>query len=143
MAPTRHTLGYGLAAAMALGCGGSTALRSDAGTDVVAADVVAPVDAVAPRDVTVDAGPLNACVTAADCAWSEIRAEINAPADCPCLLGCPNTVLNRDVAARRQRQYQALCTPGRSGNGQPCPIDDCAMPPALLCRNGLCVAPGG
>lgn len=142
MATARRLQGYGLVAAIALGCGGSTALRTDAGPDVTAVDVVT-VDVVTPRDVAVDAGPPNACVTAADCAWSEIRTEINAPADCPCLLGCPTLALNREVAARRQRQYTALCTPGRSGNGQPCPIDDCAQPPALQCRNGLCVAPGG
>lgn len=125
-----------------VGCGSSTGLQSgsDAATD-------ATNDIVTPRDAVVVDAPSTAsytsCQTAADCQWGEIRHEILAPTDCVCLLGCPSTALNRATVARRNAQYMALCTPGRDGNGRPCPIDDCGGPPALECRMGACVPPGG
>jgi hypothetical protein len=82
----------------------------------------------------------DACTVAADCGWGEIEQEINSSADCPCLLGCPFTPLSTTTIARRQAAYQSLCTPGQDGQGNPCPIDDCASPPALACTAGHCVA---
>jgi len=89
----------------------------------------------------VDAGPPNACTVASDCTWGEIDHEILSRADCICLLGCPHLEQNTATAARRMAQYQALCTPGRDANGNPCPVDDCVYLPALGCVGGFCAAP--
>ena len=109
------------------GAGGST----DAGRDTGGPDLRPPVDA----------GPPNACATASDCTFGEIDHEILSRADCICLFGCPFIAESKTTAARRMAQYQALCTPGRDATGNPCPIDDCALPPTLMCVNGGCVAP--
>jgi len=88
--------------------------------------------------VSTDAGPDDTCSVTADCAWGEIDHEILSAADCPCLLGCPHLVESKTVVNRRQAQYGSLCTPDKDGQGNPCPIDDCAMPPALECNAGRC-----
>lgn len=85
-------------------------------------------------------GPVDACMVPADCAWGEIDHEILSPADCPCLFGCPHIPLSTTTVARRNAQYQQLCKPGVDGQGNPCPVDDCATPGALACQAGKCVA---
>lgn len=128
------------------GCGSSTGLQAGSGAATDAA-TDATSDIVTPRDAVVVDAPSTAsytsCQTAADCQWGEIRREILARSDCMCLFGCPSTPLNRATVARRNAQYMSLCTPGRDGNGQPCPEDDCSIPPPLECRMGACVPPGG
>src|SRR4051794_36251300 len=76
---------------------------------VVPADGAA--DAVTLADVPTDTGSPIVCVTATDCTWSEIAQEINSPADCTCLFGCPTIAMNVTTAARRQAQYRMYCTP--------------------------------
>jgi hypothetical protein len=85
-------------------------------------------------------GPYDTCSVASDCAWGEIDREIVTAADCPCLFGCPHLALGAETVKRRQDQYKALCTPGKNGKGQTCPIDDCAQPPPLACNGGKCGA---
>ena len=82
----------------------------------------------------------DACTTDAECGWGEIDHEIASSSDCPCLLGCPYLPLSAATIARRQAAYQSLCTPGQDGNGDPCPIDDCAGPPTIACIAGHCAA---
>lgn len=79
-----------------------------------------------------------ACSAATDCTRSEIDHEIHSAADCVCLLGCPFTIMNVETANRRVAQYQALCTPGKNAQGQPCPVDDCVQPASLACIGGRC-----
>jgi hypothetical protein len=81
------------------------------------------------------------CTVAADCAWGEIAKDILVATDCPCLLGCPSLIQNKTTIDRRAAQYKALCHPGTNGQGNPCPIDDCIMPPPLSCNGGVCVGP--
>jgi hypothetical protein len=88
---------------------------------------------------TVDAGSTTSCSVQSDCAWGEINHEILTAADCPCLYGCPYVLLNQTTVARRSLQYSALCSPGHDGQGRPCGIDDCIMPPTLLCIQGECL----
>ena len=117
-----------LLAALVLCCGcASTVVPAGDGQTV---DVTAVVDASLP--------PPASCVAATECVWSELPTEINTRADCPCMYGCPNVVVNTATAMRRAAQYQRLCTPGMDGHGHPCGADDCAMAPALVCRAGLC-----
>lgn len=87
-----------------------------------------------------DAGPPLMCSVASDCTRSEIDHEIRSSADCICLVGCPFVIMNVTTANRRMAQYQARCTPGRDAQGQPCPIDDCVLPPPLDCVGELCVS---
>jgi hypothetical protein len=84
------------------------------------------------------AGSDSSCNIDIDCAWGEIGHEITKRADCLCLFGCPGLIQNTTTATRRQAQYAALCDPRTDGQGQPCPIDDCMMPPPLVCLNGQC-----
>jgi hypothetical protein len=86
-------------------------------------------------------GAYDVCATAADCAWGEIEHEILQASDCVCLYGCPYIPLSKETVDRRNMQYQALCTPGQDGNGNPCGVDDCAVPPPIQCMSGKCVAP--
>src|SRR5262245_12181053 len=60
-----------------------------------------------------------ACTVATDCTRTEIDHEIISSADCICLLGCPYNIVNLETANRRMAQYNALCTPGRTAQGQP------------------------
>lgn len=86
-------------------------------------------------------GPLaspTACSSDSDCALGEINHEIRSKADCVCLYGCPYLALSKDTIARRQSQYNALCDPNIDGNGNPCGVDDCAVPPNPLCVAGEC-----
>jgi len=83
----------------------------------------------------------DACATAADCTWGEIDHEIITSSDCTCLYGCPYIPLSKTTVDRRQTQYQDLCTPGQDGQGNPCGIDDCALPPQIECQAGHCAAP--
>ena len=85
-----------------------------------------------------DAGAASACVTPSDCQWGEIDHEILSRADCICLIGCPSIPQNRTTVTRRLQQFGALCDSRVNGQGQPCPVDDCATPPALLCVEGTC-----
>jgi hypothetical protein len=80
----------------------------------------------------------NACRADSECAIGEIGREILKPADCPCLLGCPYIPMNKTTLARRQAAYERLCKPGVNGAGHPCPIDDCAAPPKMICDAGVC-----
>lgn len=82
----------------------------------------------------------NACAEATDCAWGEIDHEITTSSECVCLLGCPSQALSKVTVDRRSQQYKLLCTPGKDGKGNTCPIDDCAAPPKLDCQAGKCVA---
>jgi hypothetical protein len=84
-------------------------------------------------------GSTLACTVATDCTRTEIDHEILARADCICLLGCPFNIVNVTTANRRMAQYQMVCTPGQNAQGQPCPIDDCALPPPLACTDQVCV----
>jgi hypothetical protein len=85
--------------------------------------------------------PPDACLISSDCDWGEIDREILSADACPCLYGCPGIALSRETIQRRQAQYDALCTPGRDGKGQPCGIDDCIVPPPLACIAQRCMAP--
>ncbi|MFO0611722.1 MAG: hypothetical protein U0414_03975 [Polyangiaceae bacterium] len=84
--------------------------------------------------------PLVGCLTDTDCGWGEIGREIEQSSDCMCLLGCPDLALNVPTLKRRASQYKSLCKPGFAGGGQPCPIDDCAPPPKITCRDHVCQA---
>ncbi len=128
----------------ALGCGAST--------EPFVRDAGVPMDgAVVRRDAGVDAGPGRAdaaspvsCRTATDCTWGEIEHDILAASDCPCLFGCPFAPMNLATAERRNAQYSALCDPRHDGMGNPCGIDDCAMPPPITCTpEGVCAGTMG
>ena len=86
-------------------------------------------------------GSYDACATATDCAWGEIDHEILQASDCVCLFGCPHIPLSKVTVDRRNMQYDALCDPNKDGQGNPCPIDDCAIPPPIQCVSGKCVGP--
>lgn len=146
--------------ALALACGGSTtsdgaassssgssgASGSPAPTGTLGGSSGTPTsDASTPQDASSDAqppvsGPYDACKTAADCGWGEINAEITKAEDCICLMGCAFLPLSKDTIARRQAQYDALCTPNKDGKGNPCPVDDCVGPPPIDCIDNRCVA---
>jgi hypothetical protein len=85
-------------------------------------------------------GSFVSCTLKSDCTWTEIDLEILQTSDCMCLFGCPGTLVNTATAKRRSKQYEAKCTYGQDGNGDPCPIDDCIAPPAVTCDNGTCVS---
>jgi hypothetical protein len=122
----------GLAAAAlacSLGCGTATDLGAgDAGA--------------ATGGATGTGGATQACTRAADCTWTEIDVEIRSTRDCMCLFGCPSIVVNQATATRRQQQFEAFCSYGEDGQGNPCPIDECVIPPALECRAGQCAVAG-
>jgi len=80
-----------------------------------------------------------ACVAATECTRTEIDHEILAVADCPCLYGCPFTIVNVQTANRRAAQYDLRCTPGVDGQGRNCGIDDCIAPAPLACIDQVCV----
>jgi Kazal-type serine protease inhibitor domain len=88
------------------------------------------------------AGSDRSCKLSTDCAWGEIDHEILASIDCICLFGCPSLIQNKTTVGRRQGQYASLCDPRTDGQGRPCPIDDCMMPPPLVCTQGQCAVPG-
>ncbi len=79
------------------------------------------------------------CENADDCTFTEIADEIRGTEDCPCLFGCPYLPVNEATAMRRQAAYDAMCTPGIDGDGNDCPVDDCAPPPTAICNgDNLC-----
>ena len=80
-----------------------------------------------------------ACTAATECTRTEIDHEILTAADCPCLYGCPFTIVNAQTASRRMAEYQARCTPGVDGQGRSCGVDDCIAPAQLACINQVCV----
>jgi hypothetical protein len=84
------------------------------------------------------AGSDSSCKLSSDCAWGEIGHEIAKRTDCMCLFGCPGLIQNATTVARRRAQYTAICDPAVDGQGRPCPIDDCMMPPPLACVAGQC-----
>jgi hypothetical protein len=86
----------------------------------------------------VPVAPPAACATSSDCGLGEIDHEILSRADCKCLFGCAFLPLSQTTIARRQAQYDALCDPTRDATGNPCPIDDCAVPPVPVCVGGQC-----
>ena len=88
----------------------------------------------------VSPGPYDTCAAPTDCAWGEIDHEISSSSDCVCLFGCPHLPLSKATVDRRTAQYNAVCTPGTDGKGNPCPVDDCAAPPKLDCQAGKCAA---
>jgi hypothetical protein len=83
-------------------------------------------------------GSEKSCTQEADCIWTEMGVEILEPADCMCLYGCPYILVNRATADRRAQQYAANCNSTHNGKGEMCGIDDCAMPPGVLCLDGTC-----
>ena len=80
----------------------------------------------------------TSCEAASDCGWGEIDHEILDSADCICLLGCPYLPLNQATIDRRLGQYQTHCDPQVDGNGNPCPIDECMLPPDPTCADNVC-----
>jgi hypothetical protein len=80
----------------------------------------------------------DTCLTNDDCTWGEISKEILSATDCICLYGCPYLPQTKVTATRRGDQYKALCDPRTNGKGQPCGIDDCALPGPISCINGTC-----
>ena len=102
-----------------------------------------PIDAVGTPPIdAMGTGDAGACEVAADCQWGEIDHEILTKEDCICLFGCPYLALSKTTVERRLTQYAALCNPNEDGQGNLCPIDDCAQPPILMCTDKTCVAPG-
>lgn len=132
MSPLR-LLSLALASSFAVGCGAST--------EPIVHDAGAPMDGAVRRDAGTDAGGPAACSSTADCIWGEIDREIVTARDCPCLYGCPGVALNRTTNTRRTAAYTTLCDPRRDGMGNPCGIDDCAMPPPIMCTGGVCSGP--
>jgi hypothetical protein len=84
--------------------------------------------------------PTDTCVSNDDCIWGEIPNEILRASDCICLYGCVYLPQTKVTATRRGDQYKALCNPQTNGKGQPCGIDDCAVPGAIACLDGMCKA---
>jgi hypothetical protein len=84
--------------------------------------------------------PYSTCAVDSDCAWGEIDHEVAGPKDCVCLYGCPYIPLSKQTVERRAAQHAQRCNPQKDGSGQPCGIDDCALPPALSCQAGVCRA---
>jgi hypothetical protein len=80
-----------------------------------------------------------ACTAAAECTRTEIDHEIITAADCPCLYGCPFSIVNVETANRRMAQYNLRCTPHVDGQGRTCGIDDCTAPAPLACVDQRCV----
>jgi hypothetical protein len=76
---------------------------------------------------------------ASDCGYGEFAHDILSPSDCPCSFGCPFLPLLETTIQRRQAQYDALCNPRHDGQGNPCGVDDCVVPPPVTCRDGACV----
>jgi hypothetical protein len=132
----------------AVGCGDDDGGGGDAATDTAVTDTgtdtgtsdTGTTDTGTADSGAGDAGPVNSCNVPEDCAWGEIDREILAPTDCICLFGCPTLALNTETVERRQAQYSEHCTPGRDGEGNPCPVDDCLPPPALRCVDNICTA---
>lgn len=87
---------------------------------------------------TTGGAAVDHCTQPSDCGWGEIDHEILAPADCICLFGCPYLPLSKETITRRQDQYEDLCDPMVDGSGNPCPIDECAMPPEPTCEGNVC-----
>ena len=85
-------------------------------------------------------GGSSSCLQSTDCVWGEIGHEILQRSDCMCLYGCPSIIMNSATRERRQAQYTALCDPNHDAAGNPCPIDDCIMPPQLVCSSGVCIS---
>jgi hypothetical protein len=137
---------------IAAACGDTTSSSLPPGDSGVATDASVPSNEAGAKDGAVvgnDASsaldsalpPESQCNTSEDCAWGEINHEILTAKDCVCLLGCPYLPLSKTTVDRRAAQYKALCTPNQDGNGNPCPVDDCAGPPAIACNNHVCGAP--
>jgi hypothetical protein len=133
--------GAAVAAVVVVGaaCGGTVSVPgSDAG---VSSDAGGSSSGAV--DAGTDAAPIDTtgCALATDCGFGEIDHEIQSASDCVCLFGCPYIPLNKTTIDRRNAQYKTHCTPGKDGNGQPCPVDDCASPPQPVCKAGKCAAP--
>lgn len=120
---TSRWMGAWLVALCSVGCSDETASSAarDGGSE---AAVVPP--------------PYDTCSVDSDCGWGEIKREILSTKDCMCLYGCPYLPLAKSTVERRMQQHDKLCDPQRDGNGQPCGIDDCSMPPAVVCTAGKC-----
>jgi hypothetical protein len=122
-----HRAALACAALVLVACGGVTTLPGeDAG--------------VTSGGSSGSGGPYDTCSAPTDCAWGEINHEILSSSDCLCLFGCPSLPLSKTTFDRRNAQYKSLCTPGKDGKGNQCPVDDCAGPPEIACKNGKCVA---
>jgi hypothetical protein len=119
----------------ALGCGDDSkpAKSSDAGETAPSEDAGKPMPMIG--------APYNECEVDSDCAWGEIKHEILRKADCVCLYGCPYIPLSKSTVTRRASQHEELCDPRRDGEGEQCGIDDCSLPPAIVCEDGVCAAP--
>jgi hypothetical protein len=87
--------------------------------------------------------PYNTCTVDSDCAWGEIEHEIRSKKDCVCLYGCPYIPLSKQTVERRAAQHAQFCSARVDGNGDPCGIDDCSEPGALVCNQGVCEAATG
>jgi hypothetical protein len=111
----------------------------DAGQTLAPGDA-ATVDAARADPPSMIGAPYNSCKVDSDCAWGEIKHEILKKLDCVCLYGCPYLPLAKSAVSRRAQQHSDLCDPRSDGNGDPCGIDDCALPPPIVCEDGTCVA---
>lgn len=100
----------------------------------------APSASAAASSTAPELDPTVGCLTDRDCAWGEIGIEISSSDQCMCLFGCPYIPMNVPTAKRRTAQYAQYCRPGFGAGGRPCPIDDCAMPPQMVCRDSSCQA---
>lgn len=97
-------------------------------------------DAGSTEDASVVAPARDSCEVDSDCGWGEINREILTSDDCMCLYGCPYLPLPKATVQRRAEQHEKLCDPRVDGAGEPCGIDDCAAPPAIVCSAGKCMA---
>ncbi len=80
----------------------------------------------------------DSCSVNDDCTLGEIDVEIAKASDCMCLYGCVYLPQTKVTAARRALQHQKFCKTNVDGQGQPCGIDDCAVPSRAVCVDGSC-----
>jgi hypothetical protein len=99
----------------------------DAAADGTTSDVAAP-----------DTRAEDTCTAASDCTFGELDHDILSPSDCVCLIGCGSIPQTKATAQRRLDEHAALCDPRHDAQGNPCPVDDCILPPPLTCTNGRC-----
>lgn len=96
--------------------------------------------ATSPKHTAPELDPVVGCLTDRDCDWGEINRDIESSSDCMCLFGCPHIPMNVSTVKRRGELYRAHCRDGFNGNGARCPVDDCAPPPPIVCRDNVCQA---
>lgn len=128
--PTLALLGISIGLTiLAAACSGSDVTPSPAGGAGSSAAGGGP---------SIAGGPSDACTVDDDCTLGEIDVEISKASDCMCLYGCVYIPQSKMTAARRAQQHDKFCKPDVDGQGQPCGIDDCAVPNAVVCVDGTC-----